>query len=55
LYLVLAGAIRFGIEFVRINLPIVGSLTLAQLISGALILSGAALLLTASDRSTRTR
>lgn len=53
LYLVLAGAIRFVIEFVRINLPIVGSLTLAQLISGALILFGAALLLTGEGQIRR--
>jgi len=39
-YLVLAGALRFGIEFVRVNAPIAGPLTLAQLFSGAMILAG---------------
>ena len=39
-YLVLAGAIRFAIEFVRINPPVLGPLTLAQLWSIALVLAG---------------
>lgn len=40
LYLVLAGAIRFGIEFLRVNQPVVGSFTLAQLIAASLIAIG---------------
>ena len=40
LYLVLAGAIRFGLEFLRVNQPVVGSFTLAQLIAAALIAVG---------------
>ena len=43
-YLVLAGGVRFAIEFVRINLAILGPLTLAQLISIALIVAGATLI-----------
>ncbi len=43
-YLVLAGSLRFGIEFIRVNRPILGPFTLAQLIALALIVSGAALL-----------
>jgi phosphatidylglycerol:prolipoprotein diacylglycerol transferase len=39
-YLVLAGALRFAIEFVRVNAPIAGPLTLAQLFSGAMIVAG---------------
>lgn len=39
-YLVLAGAIRFAIEFIRVNLRIVGPLTLAHLISLALMSFG---------------
>ena len=39
-YLVLAGSLRFAIEFVRVNAPIVGPLTLAQIFSGAMILAG---------------
>jgi len=42
-YLVLAGATRFAIEFVRINAPVLGPLTLAQLWSMALIATGAVL------------
>jgi phosphatidylglycerol---prolipoprotein diacylglyceryl transferase len=51
-YLILAGAIRFAIEFVRVNLPILGPLTLAQLIAFALIVAGACVLL-ASKGSAR--
>jgi phosphatidylglycerol:prolipoprotein diacylglycerol transferase len=39
-YFVLAGSIRFLVELVRVNLPIAGPLTLAQLIAGGLILAG---------------
>ena len=39
-YLDLAGTLRFAIEFVRVNAPIAGSLTLAQLFSGAMIVAG---------------
>ena len=49
LYLALAGAIRFGIEFVRVNRAIVGSFTLAQLIALTLIAVGATMLF-AGDR-----
>jgi phosphatidylglycerol:prolipoprotein diacylglycerol transferase len=44
-YLLAAGAIRFGIEFLRVNLPVLGPLTLAQLIAAALVVAGAGLLL----------
>lgn len=40
-YLVLAGLIRFTIEFVRVNEQILGSFTLAQLISLGFIAAGA--------------
>ena len=39
-YLVLAGSLRFAIEFVRVNARIAGPLTLAQLFSGAMIVAG---------------
>ena len=39
-YLVLAGALRFLIEFVRVNARIAGPLTLAQLFSAAIMLVG---------------
>jgi phosphatidylglycerol:prolipoprotein diacylglycerol transferase len=42
-YLMLAGALRFAIELVRINAPVLGPLTLAQLWSTALMLAGAML------------
>ncbi|HEY1303668.1 MAG TPA: prolipoprotein diacylglyceryl transferase family protein [Vicinamibacterales bacterium] len=44
-YFILAGTIRFGIEFIRINLRIVGPFTLAQLIALGLIACGGVLLL----------
>lgn len=43
-YLVLAGAIRFAIEFIRVNERILGPFTLAHLVSLALAIAGAALL-----------
>ena len=49
-YLVLAGAVRFGIEFIRVNLRVLGPLTLAQLISLSLIIAGTGLLITSRDR-----
>jgi phosphatidylglycerol---prolipoprotein diacylglyceryl transferase len=42
-YFILAGATRFAIEFVRINLRIIGPLTLAQLFALGLVLTGVAL------------
>ncbi len=39
-YLLLAGALRFLIEFVRVNAPVAGPLTLAQLFSAAIIVIG---------------
>jgi phosphatidylglycerol:prolipoprotein diacylglycerol transferase len=42
-YLVLAGAIRFVIEFVRINRPIAGPFTLAQMIAFALVVAGSSI------------
>ena len=44
-YLLLAGGIRFAIEFIRVNMPVLGPLTLAQLISLSLIIAGAVMLL----------
>jgi phosphatidylglycerol:prolipoprotein diacylglycerol transferase len=51
-YLLCAGAIRFAIEFVRINRQILGPFTLAQLIASAVACAGAALLV--SGREVRT-
>ena len=39
-YLLLAGALRFLIEFVRVNAPVVGPFTLAQLFSAAIMIAG---------------
>ena len=39
-YLLLAGALRFLIEFVRINAPVAGPFTLAQLFSAAIMVVG---------------
>ena len=48
-YLLLAGAIRFAIEFVRVNLRVLGPFTVAHLISAGLMVAG--LLLIARRRS----
>jgi phosphatidylglycerol:prolipoprotein diacylglycerol transferase len=39
-YLMLAGALRFAIELVRVNAPVLGPLTLAQLWSAGLLMTG---------------
>ena len=49
-YLMLAGAIRFAIEFVRINAPVLGPLTLAQLWSMGLMAVGVAMAIRARSR-----
>ena len=43
-YLVLADSIRFAIEFIRVNLRLVGPLTLAHLISLSLVVAGATIM-----------
>jgi phosphatidylglycerol:prolipoprotein diacylglycerol transferase len=47
-YLLLAGAIRFAIEFIRVNQRILGPFTLAHLVSLALMIVGAVLLVAGS-------
>ena len=44
-YLVLAGSVRFAIEFIRVNLRVVGPLTLAHLIALSLAVTGATMIL----------
>ena len=44
-YLVWAGSIRFAIEFIRVNLRVLGPLTLAHLIALALVVTGVVLIL----------
>jgi phosphatidylglycerol:prolipoprotein diacylglycerol transferase len=39
-YLALAGALRFAIEFIRVNTRVAGPFTLAHLISGAILVGG---------------
>jgi phosphatidylglycerol---prolipoprotein diacylglyceryl transferase len=46
-YLLLAGAVRFAIEFIRVNEPVVGPLTLAHLISAGIAVAGVYLIATA--------
>ncbi len=46
-YLLLAGAVRFAIEFVRVNERVLGPFTLAHLVSLALTIVGAAILVSA--------
>ena len=48
-YLVSAGLLRFAIEFVRVNVQVLGPFTVAHLVSLALVLVGAVLLLMARD------
>lgn len=43
-YLILAGSIRFAIEFIRVNVRVAGPLTLAHLVALALVLVGVAAL-----------
>jgi len=43
-YLVLVGAVRFAIEFIRVNTRIVGPLTLAHLVALGLVLLGVVML-----------
>jgi phosphatidylglycerol:prolipoprotein diacylglycerol transferase len=43
-YLLLAGAIRFAIEFVRINVRVLGPFTVAHLVSAALMVAGLVLI-----------
>lgn len=45
-YLVLAGSIRFAIEFIRVNDPVIGILAVAHVASLLAVLAGTALLLT---------
>ena len=52
-YLLLAGAIRFAIEFVRVNAPVLGPLTLAQLWSLGLVAASAVLALRPSRSHVR--
>lgn len=48
-YLLLAGTIRFAIEFLRINEPVLGGLTTAHLASLAAAITGAVLMLTVAS------
>ena len=43
-YLVLAGGIRFAIEFIRVNARVLGPFTLAHLVSFALVIVGSVIL-----------
>lgn len=50
-YLVLTGAIRFAIEFIRVNARVLGPLTLAHLVSLGLVIVGISVLVADSQRS----
>lgn len=52
-YLVMVGAVRFAIEFIRVNVRLVGPLTLAHLVSGAIVLVGVAILIGGDKRARR--
>jgi phosphatidylglycerol:prolipoprotein diacylglycerol transferase len=49
-YLVLTGSIRFAIEFIRVNVRVLGPLTLAHLVALGLVVAGAALLMAEASR-----
>lgn len=52
-YFVLAGSVRFAIEFIRVNLRVVGPLTVAHLLSLALIALGAVMIVHARREADR--
>ena len=52
-YCLLAGAFRFLLELVRVNVPVVGGLTVAQYASLALVAAGVALLLARRRQAVR--
>jgi phosphatidylglycerol:prolipoprotein diacylglycerol transferase len=52
-YLVLAGSIRFAIEFIRVNQRVVGPLTVAQLIALSLVVAGVLILRNARSHEPR--
>ena len=54
-YLLAAGAIRFAIEFIRINERVLAGLTVAHLVSLALMAAGVVLLLQRPARAAATR
>jgi len=54
-YLVLAGAIRFAIEFIRVNARILGPFTLAHLVSFGLVVAGLGLLMSGRNLSPQRR
>jgi phosphatidylglycerol:prolipoprotein diacylglycerol transferase len=54
-YLVLAGAIRFAIEFIRVNARILGPFTLAHLVSFALVVAGLGLLISGRNLTPQRR
>jgi prolipoprotein diacylglyceryltransferase len=49
-YCMLAGALRFAIEFIRVNERVLGQLTIAHLVSLALMMIGLVLLWSTSWR-----
>jgi phosphatidylglycerol:prolipoprotein diacylglycerol transferase len=49
-YLVLAGSLRFLIEFIRVNAHVAGPLTLAQIFSAAVVITGLSLMFVSGVR-----
>ena len=52
-YLILAGAIRFAIEFIRVNERVAGPFTLAHIVSAGLVVVGLAVLVAGRNLSPR--
>ena len=51
-YFVLAGLFRFALEFVRVNVRVLGPFTVAHLFASVVVLLGVAILMTGRTRST---
>ena len=50
-YLLMAGSVRFAIEFIRVNVRVLGPLTVAHLVSLGLVIVGAIVLATGERRA----
>ena len=49
-YFLLAGAFRFGLEFLRVNTRVLGPLTVAHMFAIAVVVLGVALLVSAANQ-----
>jgi phosphatidylglycerol:prolipoprotein diacylglycerol transferase len=54
-YLIMTGALRFAIEFLRVNTAVLGFLTVAQIAAGLAVALGAVVVLRSTTRTASTR